>query len=392
MGRCFNLSRYRDGLLGTVFLLASGSLLLWPRECSQAVVEGLHRCGSVLIPALFPFFILSSLVVELGLSRFLGNLLQPVMGPLFRLGGHCSGALVLGWVGGYPVGARTAISLYQKGQCSKPEAEHLLSFCNNCGPAFALGVVGVGLFGSRSVGLLLYLTHLLSSLLVGLVFRCLLPKTSCSGPTQSPVFQPVSLPLALTRSITGAVQSLLNLSAFVLFFSVVVRCVTLSGLPDALARLLSCFGVSQTLTVPLLTGMLEFSSGVLALSGEGALTGRIAAAAFLMGWGGLSVHCQVLALNDCRLSMAPYLWGKLLHGLTAAALSVLLLRTLPVSVHCFPQPDSIVLSALPIYQISCSGWICLLFLPFLLHRRKKAVEKTGGMVYNGEESRHHRRI
>ncbi len=61
------------------------------------------------------------------------------MAPLFRAGGACSSALALGFVGGYPVGARTAIALYENGQCSKTEAERLLAFCNNSGPAFILG-------------------------------------------------------------------------------------------------------------------------------------------------------------------------------------------------------------------------------------------------------------
>ena len=83
-------------------------------------------------------------MVELGLSRCLGRLLHPIMAPLFRVNGSCAAALALGFVGGYPVGARTAIQLYQQGQCSKTEAQRLLAFCNNSGPAFILGAVGAG--------------------------------------------------------------------------------------------------------------------------------------------------------------------------------------------------------------------------------------------------------
>ena len=69
------------------------------------------------------------------------------------------------------MGARTAIALYEKGQCSKTEAERLLAFCNNSGPAFIFGVVGAGVFASGKIGLLLYLIHLLASLCVGVLFR-----------------------------------------------------------------------------------------------------------------------------------------------------------------------------------------------------------------------------
>ena len=69
---------------------------------------------------------------------------------------------------------------------------------------------------------------------------------------------------------------------------------------------------------------MELSSGVTSLTGGG-VAGRLSMAAFMLGWAGLSVHCQVLAfLGDSGLSMGTYLTGKLLHG----GLSALLLRLL----------------------------------------------------------------
>ena len=41
------------------------------------------------------------------------------------------------------------------------EAELLLGFCDNCGPAFLLGYVGSGILGSSRAGAYLYLVHVL---------------------------------------------------------------------------------------------------------------------------------------------------------------------------------------------------------------------------------------
>ena len=111
MGRLFSRRKYRDLMLGLALLCAVLALMRWPQESMAAARDGLALCGNVIIPSLFPFFVLSSLVVELGMSRYLGRLLEGVMAPLFRVGGACSSALALGFVGGYPVGARTAIAL-----------------------------------------------------------------------------------------------------------------------------------------------------------------------------------------------------------------------------------------------------------------------------------------
>ena len=314
LGRILSRQTYRDALLGAGLLLAALALVAWPGEASAAMKDGLALCGNVILPSLFPFFVLSSLVVELGLSRYLGRLFQPVMAPLFRVNGACAAALALGFVGGYPVGARTAISLYQNGQCSRTEAERLLAFCNNCGPAFILGVVGTGVFGSGAAGLLLYLGHLAASLLVGILFRFYKSREGPkSGRAVQAQFQTASFPAAFTKSVTGALQSTLNICAFVLFFTVVIRALTLSGALDGaaegIAALFSPLGMDREWARRLLTGALEMSSGV----------------------SSLTVHCQVLAfLGDSGLSLRTYVTDTLLHGALSAAVVGGLVRLIPL--------------------------------------------------------------
>ena len=388
MSRLLSRQRYRDLLLGLGLLLAAGALVLWPNQAMEAARSSLALCGNVIIPSLFPFFVLSSLVVELGMSRYLGRLLQPVMAPLFRVNGACAAALALGVVGGYPVGARTAISLYQSGQCSKTEAERLLAFCNNCGPAFILGVVGTGIFGSGRAGLLLYLGHIAASLLVGLLFRFYKPGQGPGRGREPAVqFQTARFPVAFTRSVTGALQSTLNICAFILLFTVVIQILTVSGwLTGAAACLSALFGplgLSQTWAERLLAGFLEMSTGVSTLT-SGALTGRISMAAFMLGWAGISVHCQVLAfLGDSGLSLRTYLVGKALHGGLSAVLISLLLRLFPLdcpaSVYLVQQTEAIAHldfhTALTISAVA--AWaVWLAFLALAVYVVKKSSGKT----------------
>ena len=93
------------------------------------------------------------------------------MRPLFNVGGAASAAFVLGFIGGYPIGAKSVITLYKNGSITKSEAERLLSFCNNSGPSFILGVVGAGVFSSGKVGFLLYAAHAAASVCIGVLFR-----------------------------------------------------------------------------------------------------------------------------------------------------------------------------------------------------------------------------
>ena len=203
---------------------------------ADALPKAIH--GGLIIPSLFPFFVLSSLVVELGLARYLGRLLEGVMRPLFHVSGACASAFALGFVGGYPVGAKTAISLYEKGMCTRTEAERLLAFCNNSGPAFILGVVGAGTFASSAVGVALYLAHALASVCVGLLFRFYKAGEDCSkgkARRSSPQFQAQRFSTAFTGSVKNSFLSTLNICAFVVFFTVVIQLLIRSGFLPGLA-------------------------------------------------------------------------------------------------------------------------------------------------------------
>jgi len=325
----------REILTAAGLLCCALALVCWPREISAAVRDGLELCYNVIIPSLFPFFILTSLVISLGLAGYLGRLLEPVMRPLFHVGGSCAAALALGFVGGYPVGARAALTLYESGQCTKTEAERLLAFCNNSGPAFILGVVGAGVFSDSRTGLLLCLTHAAASVLVGLLFRFYRRGESGGGTRTGSPIRAQRFTTAFTGAVQGALASTLSICAFVVCFTVIIRLFVLSGILPGLAgllgRLFAPLGLTPLWAQRLLTGALELSSGVWSLTGEGSLSGKAAMAAFMLGWAGVSVHCQVLSfLGESALSARTYVAGKFLHALFSAVLTALLFRFFPL--------------------------------------------------------------
>lgn len=202
-----------------------------------------------------------------------------------------------------------------------------------------------------------------------------------------PQFQAASFPVAFTHSITGALSSTLNICAFVLFFTVVIRMLFLSGVMGALAggtaALLSPLGLDQAWAQRLITGLLELSSGVSSLTGAGTVTGRLSMAAFMLGWAGLSVHCQVLAfLGDSGLSLRTYLTGKLLHGGLSALFTALLVRRFPleapVSSYLAEQVEGIASldfqRALTISTAAAWG-VWLLFVALAVYMVKKSSGK-----------------
>lgn len=369
--------------------LSFAGFLLYPSETMAAAKGGLSLCANIIIPSLFPCFVLSSLAVETGVVSLIGRACRPIMRPLFRVPGECAPALALGLAAGYPVGAKTAIAIYGKGLCTRTEAERLLAFSNNTGPAFILGTVGAAIFADARAGLLLYLSHAAASIAVGLVFRFY----KAGGEKEEKKARELktetrlSFPAAFVASMKTALNSILGICSFVVFFAVAIRVLFVTGaipsLADFVSGLLSPLGVSSVDVENLLTGFIEISSGLWGLRGSGASVSlSLSMAAFMIGWAGISVHCQVLSfIGDANLSMFPYLTGKLLHAVFSSVIAFALSRVFyvdrPVSAIVTDSLDRLVsLDWLSVFLLTLSTaaavWSVLILYALLRRRRRKA--------------------
>lgn len=132
--------------------------------------RGLSLAAAQALPALFPFFVVSGLLVRCDTAR-LSPLLAKPLARLYGLPPEAAPALVLGLIGGYPVGAATACALFSEGVLSREAAERVNRFCNCASPGFCIGLVGLGVFGSAQAGAMLYGIHIVSALIVGLFSR-----------------------------------------------------------------------------------------------------------------------------------------------------------------------------------------------------------------------------
>ena len=270
-----------------------------------AAAEALALCAGSVIPALFPFMVTASALISLGFGTWFSPLLTPMMA-LYGLPGGAGAAVVLGLVGGYPIGAKTTARLCAEGCLTRSEGERLLTFCNNSGPVFLISVLGEGIFGSFRTGVYLWLIHILSALLAGLLLgsrsrterRLPLPPISQGS-------EP-SLPSAFVSAIRDSASTMVSVCGFVVFFYVLSR--PLRFLPPPLD--LAAVGAVELFSMtPLLS---PNRSGF-------ALTSACAA------WGGLSVLCQsAAALEGSGLSPVPLAKGKAIQGLLAGALAFLL--------------------------------------------------------------------
>ena len=356
-----------DVLLFVLLFAAVISLILFPEEASHAASESIDMCLDVIVPSLFPFLAVSSIVSGLGAAERIERIAAPVMRPVFGVSGAASAAFVLGIVGGYPVGAAAAAFLYKKGTVDKPEAERLIAFCNNSGPAFILGTVGAGIFKDSIIGAILLASHIFSAAAVGFIFGFGHRKGPRSAKTSS---CPESIRFAplFIKSVRDSFFTIIGICGFVIFFSVILKMFSVTGIIDLFSSLLLKLGIEPLWFNRLFCGFFEMCSGVSSLAEGGDLRLRMAAASLILGWGGMSIHLQTISvLSETDLRMSKYFIGSLLKGIISGAVTYfsfpLFVRFVPAGAFSISETNiaSTTFTGTLAFSLTLSAVVLLLF-------------------------------
>ncbi len=296
-----------------ILLVAITLLILFnPQLTIDNAKASLKLCYEVIIPSLFPFFVCSGLLIYSGFLNSLSGVFKPLMKPLFNVSGSGAIVFILGIISGYPLGALTVCQLYEGGYITKEEAERLLSFSNNSGPLFILGSVGVSLYHSLHLGIILYVSHLLSALTVGIIMRNY-KKSYFTPETSTLATKSENLGQIFSKVLANSINSILTVSATIVFLSVISR---------SILEILPARGIVYSLVL----GGMEFVNGISNLSSLSIpLLLKLIFSSWIVGFAGFSVHLQVMAIvSKYHLSLMPYIFGKIMQGIISCIYTFIL--------------------------------------------------------------------
>lgn len=281
---------HRKQLLTGIFSAVGMMILILDGQTAlEGARTGIELCIKTVIPSLFPFFLLSIL-----LTNALTGVSLSFLVPLGKLCGIPKGAepiLIAGFLGGYPVGAQSVAASWRAGQLHRKDAERMLSFCSNAGPAFLFGMVS-SLFSSLWIPWLLWAIHIVSAILVSLI----IPADS-----RHTVQTPNSTDISLSMALRSAIQVMATVCGWVTLFRVIVTFLNrwvLWLLPAA----------AQVAVI----GILELSNGCCELISVSEPGLRFILCSGMLACGGLCVTMQTRSVTT-GLSMKYYYCGKLLQ-------------------------------------------------------------------------------
>ena len=331
-------------ILPTIFSLFIICLVIFSKDNLDAAKNGLILWANNVVPSLFPFFIATELLGYTDISYRFGKILSPIMKPLFNVSGAGGYVFLMGIISGYPVGAKIIADLRKENAMSKEECERLLSFTNNSGPLFVIGTVGISLFYNTTIGILLFITHILASISVGLLFRFWKynKKNKTNNNTllnsKNKNVSISNLGQILKDSIYSATNNILMIGGFVVLFSVIISILQNSNIISILASIIkpvfNIFGIENpSFSTSFVSGIFELTNGLaqIAIIPHKLISINIILTSFLLGFSGISIVLQVLAIiSNTDISIKPYIIGKILHGIFACCYTYIFIEAFTI--------------------------------------------------------------
>ena len=335
--KCKNI--FSKAIPAVTFLL----MILDSKHCLSAAKDAVDMCIQSLIPSLFPFLFLS-----IYLCDRLGNAGIRLLRFPRRLIGMPEGSesiLLLGLIGGYPVGAQAIAHANSRGNIARSEANRLVSFCNNAGPAFIFGMCSV-LFDTKWAPWFLWGIQVASAFLVGVLSR--------KSPTSSRAENKVTSPMHMTAILERSVKTMGSICGWVILFRIMIHFASrwfLWLLPEYL-RIILC-------------GSTELVNGIMLLPTVKSRAFRFILASGLLSFGGICVTMQTKSVAPF-LDLKKYLAGKMQQTLFSMMLA------LPTASLLFQERSSAV-------QLTIS-LIILIIVPLIPYKLKNKTGKTANRV------------
>lgn len=307
--------------IGALCVFCALALTLDPSKFIGSCLDGIKLWCFKVLPALLPFFFLTTLLNRLGLTASFARVFKLPCEKIFKVPGICSYAFISSALSGYPVGAKTIADLYEKKALTKEQAAKAATFCSTSGPSFVVGAIGYGAFASGVVGSKILVCHLLAALICGAIFG-LSSKEKCLDAPRFILDEKAEN--VLYECVYSAVVSVAVVGGFICIFNVFADILTKYGVTNILSKPPTILLKDQKLSAAIINGLIECTRGATSLAALGTNAVTVSWTCAIISFGGISVLAQSLAfLSKANVKPTVFLLAKVTHGAIAFALCYL---------------------------------------------------------------------
>ena len=307
----------RKNIGSNLFICLLVTILVFIIYYSKDVMESVSFSISIwkdnLFPSLFPFFIISNLLLQYNFVDKISFLFKRIMPTIFKLPKEACFPLIISLFSGFPSGAKATADLVNENILTKEQGTSLLTFTHYSNPLFILGFIGTIILGNQKLGTIILISHLLSGLIIGIIFRPKNIENNKNYNKTQKVRKKTNFGSALKTSIFTSLETMFLLLGIVTIFLI---------LTTIMSKLLPC---SET-TKSIIAGILEMTQGIKLVSTLPISTLiKTVIITIFISFGGISVHMQVLSIiSETKIKYKHFLLARILHSILAAILVFIL--------------------------------------------------------------------
>ena len=284
-------------------------MLIFPRQTFEGANNGLLLWFQIVLPTLLPFIILSNLLIHTNAVTYISTIVKPFIQRLFRVSDYGCYAVFVGFLCGYPMGAKVVADLIQTEKISQKEGQYLLSFCNNTSPMFIISFIVMQQFKNESLLLgtlvILYLAPVICSFVFRRFYKC---QTRMSSVVSSDITFHFNFQIFDTCIMNGF-ETITKVGGYIILFSIL-------------------FTLGKQLPLTWLLPALEISCGVSYIMGLGMPLATIYPYVLaLTSFGGFCAIAQTNSMiQEIKISILPYIIQKLITALVTSLLAIIYIQ------------------------------------------------------------------
>ena len=299
--------KYQELLAVLIILFIYLGIFVNPNLIIESGIKSITIFKEKLFPSIFPFFVLASLLLELGIANKLSIKLNPIFKRIFHVEGNSSFIILVSIISGFPSGSKYITNSYKENTINKETANYLLTFTHFANPLFVLGTCGI-ILNSLSLAYKILIIGIISNIILGIILR---PKELIISKKITFKHNTTFLE-ALPKAINEAIKLLLFMLGSITFFMF-------------FSKLITSFLALNPFLETIITGILDMTSGI-------SLVGEINTTLYIKGmlvltfitFGSFSVHLQVINnIKEEDLDYKYFFIGRIIETAIALVLYII---------------------------------------------------------------------
>lgn len=324
----FSISRNFPGLLFSLTILSIMILIISnPALFSSSTIKGLSLFFYSVLPGLFPFMFLTKMLTELETVFKVTKRLSPISQKIFGTPGVSLYCFFMSILSGYPIGAKIISDLYNKNLITEEDAKRMSIFCTTSGPIFVIGAVGVGMLHSFKLGLIIYISHVLASIIFGFFYN-LIFKNKNQNQTKLVFASNNQSKNIFSTCLTETISSLFLVGGYITIFYLISEVLDVLNIFQFLCSIFSpifkTLKISEAQIKGFLFGIVEVTRGAKELSSLS--TPNTSAICTLISFSGISIIMQSLAfLKTAKIKAHNFIFSKCVLGVISLFICKLLI-------------------------------------------------------------------